>query len=219
MEQAISDSDFVLVICTPSYGERSDERLGGVGYEGNIITSEILCRGNYEKFIPIRRDGTWGDGEPTDAAAVWIRAGYYIDLSGDPYPEDNYLELVRTLFGERETAPPIGEPMSTLQLASSGTASISRPRFGDAYFAKQLKGAVAAAGKRYTPKLHVDLDITQQLETFGRTKSAIDRIKSLAIGVGKSKCRSLPTGNGTPSHPVQALDHLRPAGQPCKRPR
>ena len=111
MERAISDSDFVLVICTPSYRKRSDERRGGVGYEGNIITSEIFYRGNHEKFIPIFRCGSWGDGEPTDAAAAWIRGKYYIDLSGDPYSEDNYRELVSTLFGQRETAPPLGEPM------------------------------------------------------------------------------------------------------------
>ena len=33
MERAISDSNFVLVICTPGFKERSDGRRGGVGYE------------------------------------------------------------------------------------------------------------------------------------------------------------------------------------------
>ena len=64
MEQSISNSDFVLVICTPGYRERSDGRIGGVGYEGHIITSEIFGRGNHEKFIPILRRGTWGEGNP-----------------------------------------------------------------------------------------------------------------------------------------------------------
>ena len=185
MERAISDSDFVLVICTPDYRERSDARRGGVGYEGNIITSEIGTRGNHEKFIPILRHGTWGGGEPTDAAATWIRGGSYIDLRGDPHSEDNYRELVLTLLGKRETAPPIGEPMSTLQPDSSTAGLISRPRLSDAYFARQLKGTVAAADNRYTSDVHVDLEITQQLETFGRTEGAIDRIKSLAIGIRK----------------------------------
>ena len=100
----------MLIICTPGYRERSDERRGGVGYEGHIITSEIFARGNHEKFIPILRRGTWGDGEPTDAAAAWIRGKRYIDLAGDPYSEANYRELVSALFGQRETAPPLGEP-------------------------------------------------------------------------------------------------------------
>ena len=111
MERGITDSDFVLIICTPGYRERSDGRRGGVGYEGHIITSEIFARGNHDKFIPILRRGTWGDGEPTDAAAAWIRGKRYIDLAGDPYSEANYRELVSTLFGQRETAPPLGEPM------------------------------------------------------------------------------------------------------------
>ena len=113
MERAVSDSDFVLVICTPGYRDRSDGRCGGVGYEGHIITSEIAARGNHEKFIPILRYGTWGDGEPTDAAAAWIRGKLNIDLSGDPYPEARYKELVETLLGVREAPPPIGEPMVT----------------------------------------------------------------------------------------------------------
>ena len=114
MERAVSDSDFVLVICTPGYKERSDEHRGGVGYEGHIITSEIFYRGNHEKFIPILRCGTWGDGRSTDAAAAWIRGKSYINLSGDPYPEERYKELVQTLFGVREAPPPIGESMSTV---------------------------------------------------------------------------------------------------------
>ena len=183
MERAISDNDHVLVICTPGYKQRSDERRGGVGYEGDIITSEILYRSNHEKFIPILRSGTWGDGEPTDAAPTWLRGTIYVDLSADPYSPESYRELVETLFGTRETAPPIGEPMSTLNPTS--TRSAARPKLDHSFFERQLKGSVDAAGARYTPKLHVELEIAKQLEAFGRTKDAIDRIKSLAIGIRK----------------------------------
>ena len=205
MERAISDSNFVLVICTPGYKERSDRRRGGVGYEGNIITSEIFYSGNHEKFIPILRQGTWAEGKPTDAAAAWIRGGYYIDLRGDPHSEDNYRELVLSLLGKGETAPPIGEPMSTLQSGSSAAGFVSRPRLSDAYFARQLKGTLAAADNRYASDLHVDLEITQQLETFGRTEGAIDRIKSLAIGIRKRL--QLLRGSGRVTEPeLRELD-------------
>ena len=183
MERAISDNDHVLVICTPGYKQRSDERRGGVGYEGDIITSEILYRRNHEKFIPILRSGAWGGGEPTDAAPTWLRGTIYVDLSADPYSPESYRELVETLFGTRETAPPIGEPMSTLNPTS--TRSAARPKLDHSFFERQLKGSVDAAGARYTPKLHVELEIAKQLEAFGRTKDAIDRIKSLAIGIRK----------------------------------
>ena len=88
MERGITDSDFVLVICTPGYKDRSDGRRGGVGYEGHIITSEIFARGNHEKFIPILRRGTWNDGESTDAAAAWIEG------------ETLHRPVQRSIFGE-----------------------------------------------------------------------------------------------------------------------
>src|SRR5207244_7788064 len=39
---------------------------------------------------------------------------YYINLTGDPYSERDYGDLVRTLLGIRETAPPLGKPMATI---------------------------------------------------------------------------------------------------------
>ena len=37
MERSIRENDFVLIICTPRYKEKSNNRVGGVGYEGDII--------------------------------------------------------------------------------------------------------------------------------------------------------------------------------------
>nr|WP_235879877.1 hypothetical protein [Polyangium aurulentum] len=39
------------------YKAKSDDRQGGVGYEGDIITAEVFTRANYRKFIPILRKG------------------------------------------------------------------------------------------------------------------------------------------------------------------
>lgn len=41
MEQSISNVDYVLIICTPTYKRKSDMRKGGVGYEGHIISGEL----------------------------------------------------------------------------------------------------------------------------------------------------------------------------------
>ena len=172
MEQAVSDNDFVLVICTSGYRIRSDQRRGGVGYEGDIITSEIFYRGNLEKFIPILRSGTWGDGETTDAAATWLRGKVYIDLSGDPYSEDNYRELVSTLFGQRETAPPLGEPMvaapensAERQRAESfdGQAQHHRPGISRlAGLESELKWSISACKESFIA-LGVNADIAAEL--------------------------------------------------------
>jgi hypothetical protein len=103
MERAVRESDFVLCICTPKYKDKSDQRGGGVGYEGDVMTSEVFINRNQRKFIPILRKGEWRYSAPS-----WFGGKYFIDLSSDPYSEKNYNDLLATLRGEREEAPPIG---------------------------------------------------------------------------------------------------------------
>ena len=53
MEKTIDETDYVLILCTPKYCRKSDGREGGVGYEGAIMTAELLNSGNQRKFIPV----------------------------------------------------------------------------------------------------------------------------------------------------------------------
>jgi hypothetical protein len=107
MERAVRENDFVLIICTPRYKQRSDKRAGGVGYEGDIITGEVMTTRNQRKFIPILRSGGWQNAAPT-----WVLGKYYIDLSGPHYSEDSYEDLLTTLLGRRAQAPAVGQPRS-----------------------------------------------------------------------------------------------------------
>lgn len=109
MERAIRENGFVVIVCTPRYKIRSDSREGGVGYEGDIMTAEVMSSNNHRKFIPVLRKGAWSEAAPS-----WLLGKYYINLAGDPYSERDYEDLVRTLLGIRETAPPIGKPMATI---------------------------------------------------------------------------------------------------------
>jgi hypothetical protein len=102
MEASVRDNDFVLIICTPRYKTRSDSRKGGVGYEGDIMTSEILNTRNHAKFIPILRTSKWNSAAPS-----WLLGKAYIDLSEGPYDENQYARLVSTLHGELPTPPPV----------------------------------------------------------------------------------------------------------------
>ena len=104
METAIRESDFVVIICTPRYKVRSDNRVGGVGFEESVITGEVFTnQSNRNKFIPVLRSGEWADAAPS-----WIAGSAYADLSGGVYSEQEYARLRDTLIGRRETAPPIG---------------------------------------------------------------------------------------------------------------
>jgi TIR domain len=114
MERAIRENQFIIIVCTPRYKVRSDTRVGGVGYEGDIMTAEVMTRQNHRKFIPVLRTDVWREAAPS-----WLSGKYYIDLSGSPYSERSYQDLVRTLLGIRESAPPIGEPMATISSSTN----------------------------------------------------------------------------------------------------
>ncbi len=77
MERGVRDHEFVVIICTPEYRERSDRRKGGVGFEGHIMTAEVMTQGNHRKFIPVWRSGQWEEAAPS-----WLAGKYHIDLTG-----------------------------------------------------------------------------------------------------------------------------------------
>lgn len=103
MEKSVRDNDFVLIICTPKYKTKSEERIGGVGYEGDIMTAEVLQNSNHRKFIPILKSGTKETSIPT-----WLKGKYYVDLSNEIHFENNFEDLLTTLLNAREKAPSLG---------------------------------------------------------------------------------------------------------------
>ena len=103
MEQSVTRAEFVLVICTPAYAERSEERSGGVGYESNIITSRIAEKAGKQKFIPVLRSGDWKTAVP-----AWLKFAVGCDLSGEPYRPDQFHELLKTLHQKNASAPALG---------------------------------------------------------------------------------------------------------------
>ncbi len=102
MEKAVRDSDSVLIVCTPRYKERSDGRVGGVGYEGDIMTAQVFNERNSRKFKPILRFGEWSTASPS-----WLAGALHVDLRGDPYPDRQYQYLLDTLLDRLPTAPPV----------------------------------------------------------------------------------------------------------------
>ena len=94
MERAIADNSFVLIMCTPRYKTKSEAREGGVGYEGDIITGELLKSRNHRKFIPVLRSGVWSASAPS-----WLAGKYYIDLREGERYEAQYEDLVSTVHG------------------------------------------------------------------------------------------------------------------------
>ncbi len=103
MERSVADSDFVLIICTPKYANKAEERDGGVGYEAMIITGQLASNISQGKFIPLLRAGSWQTSTP-----IWLQTKLGVDMSTNPYSKAAYDELLRQLHGEWHTAPQIG---------------------------------------------------------------------------------------------------------------
>lgn len=103
MEKSVRENDYVLIICTPKYKTKSENRIGGVGYEGDIMTAEVLQNSNHRKFIPILKSGSKETSIPS-----WLQGKYYVDLSNENHFDNNYSDLTTTLLNDRETAPELG---------------------------------------------------------------------------------------------------------------
>ncbi len=118
MEREIRANDFVIIVCTPTYKQKSNSRLGGVGYEGDIMTADALTSKNHRKFIPILALGRWQESAPD-----WLRGKYRINLSNNEFFEQGYHDLITTLHGERPKPPPIGtKPVFSKNNGESGKA-------------------------------------------------------------------------------------------------
>lgn len=116
MEQSITSVDYVLIICTPTYKEKADNRKGGVGYEGHIISGELFAKGNESKFIPVIRKGSASTSMPS-----YLSGKLGIDLSESVDGESNFKDLITTLWGAK-FKPALGKKPAYLMNPSSKTS-------------------------------------------------------------------------------------------------
>ena len=104
IEVQIRQNDFVIVVCTPEYKHRSDNRLGGVGYETSIIAAEVFDSRSVGKFIPVLRSGTREASIPAG-----LSSRRFVDLSDANSYQREFEELVDTLHGKPLSPPAIGD--------------------------------------------------------------------------------------------------------------
>lgn len=93
MEKGLMNSDRVLVVCTDNYNRKSNEGLGGVGYEKNILTAELFAVQDTNKFIPCIRGVTTGSKTP-----VCLGGRAYIDFTDTANFDVNLRQLLHELF-------------------------------------------------------------------------------------------------------------------------
>ncbi len=105
MENGLSESQRVICICSEKYVEKSNQKIGGVGYEKQIITAELLSDLNSEWVIPIIRNNSSDKKVPT-----FLNGKLFINFEDDSLYEKHYEELLRDLLNEPTLSiPELGE--------------------------------------------------------------------------------------------------------------
>lgn len=94
--EKIQSSDKVILIMTPEYKVKADNRTSGIGYEYQIITTEISKQiASNNKYIPVLRLGKQEESIP-----VFLQSFLYLDISDDSLFEEKYLELLKNIYDE-----------------------------------------------------------------------------------------------------------------------
>lgn len=108
MENEICNADYVIIVCTPTYKEKADNRQSGVGYEGHIISEELMSNKNERKFIPVIKKGNVKESIPK-----FLAGKLAIDFTKEELDQENINDLITTLHGVRKK-PKIGARPSFL---------------------------------------------------------------------------------------------------------
>lgn len=94
MENSIMVADKVLVILTPNYKVKAENREKGVGYETSMISKEIFESPiSKVKFIPILRSGTQSSSSPK-----FLSSKLYHEMSDDLHYINKIYELSRVIY-------------------------------------------------------------------------------------------------------------------------
>ncbi|NOU19021.1 MAG: toll/interleukin-1 receptor domain-containing protein [Bacteroidales bacterium] len=118
MEKSVNQADKVLLIMTPNYKDKADNRLGGVGYEYSMITQEFYEKQENDKFIPIRRNGKFDECAPK-----FLKSFISHDMTKDLTFDNDFEALLRIIYDEPEIKrPPLGKKPSFISKSSIKTS-------------------------------------------------------------------------------------------------
>lgn len=105
MEAEVHTCDFTLIVCTIDYCRKSLARAGGVGYEQQIITGNIVAGMPRERFIPIVRDGEFIPGPECSVPGQFLGV-YAVDMRGKADTDKAMDALLRALYKQPANMPP-----------------------------------------------------------------------------------------------------------------
>ena len=143
MESSIDRADFVLVICTPNYAQRSNARRGGVGFEQQIISGRMLLGLKNKSFIPIVRKGNFLPGKNC-AVPTHLTGLFSLKMNGRGFHNDEFTQLVQALLGLPRHRPP---PLRQSPLFRPKAHKAKRAKFSLRLPDLELDGYQMSSGK------------------------------------------------------------------------
>jgi hypothetical protein len=122
MQRGISDADRVIMVCSSAYVTKSEEGVGGAGYERLIVTGEVVNSIDTIKFIPVLRGASHSKKTPS-----FLGPRVYIDFENDSEYELKLIELARQIHGAPAISkPPLGpNPFSGTPITSVAKRPVS----------------------------------------------------------------------------------------------
>lgn len=104
MEAGVRDADRVLLILTPTYRTKANQRTGGVGYESLTVTGELAKDLATSKFVGVLRRGDW-----TSAVPSFLATRNHLDMRDDGTYSTRLDDLLRDLHNTPASPkPPVG---------------------------------------------------------------------------------------------------------------
>ncbi len=102
MEKGVSENDYVLLFLSKAYIEKTINRKGGVGYEVDLATGEIITSKNRSKFIPILVQADFPDMPPFLKGASAIKINNLFSY------ENEYDQIYATITRQTPQKPTLG---------------------------------------------------------------------------------------------------------------
>lgn len=116
MEKGAFDSDIILIIITPTYAQKSNNRSGGVGIEATLLSSrywEEILDNQKISLIPILRSGEYS------SSPRYIKNHFSLDFRDDTKFDSNLNSLLTTIKKEHLAKRP--EKRKSLQTIIKNT--------------------------------------------------------------------------------------------------
>jgi hypothetical protein len=105
MEHGLTKANRVICVCSDKYVAKANGNIGGVGYEKNIISAEMMQDQNNNWVVPIIKNNSGERKVP-----LVLASRYYIDFEEGRLYESNYEKLLRELLDEPlYPAQPVGK--------------------------------------------------------------------------------------------------------------